>query len=138
MSIQTLHTVSAADNARIPPSPSIEPVGPREGGVVASRSSPERRPPPPPAPWRCRQVTTDLWFVPREALAPLGRLVPLPSLPGACVKHAAQGSALIADSLAGGRFAPLADALELRSARGTIWDAVGASRLISPAPSSSI
>ena len=73
----------------------------------------------------------------REALAPFGRLVPLPSLPGAWVKHAAQGSALLADALAGGRFAPLADALELRSARGTIWDAVGASRLRSPAPSSS-
>ena len=38
--------------------------------------------------------------------------------PGAWVKHAAQGSALLADALAGGRFAPVANALELHSARG--------------------
>lgn len=60
----------------------------------------------------------------REALDAVGRLMPLPSLPDAWVKHAAQGSALIADALAGGQFAPVADSLELRSARGTIWDAL--------------
>ena len=47
-----------------------------------------------------------LW--PSEALARFGTLAPLPSLPGAWVKHAAQGSALLADALAGGQFAPLA------------------------------
>src|SRR6202044_2785387 len=39
-----------------------------------------------------------------EALARFGRVIPLPSLPGAWVKHAAQGSAIMADALAGGRF----------------------------------
>jgi len=59
-----------------------------------------------------------------EALARFGTLTPLPSLPGAWVKHAAQGSALLADALAGGEFAPVARALELHSARGSIWDVV--------------
>ena len=57
-----------------------------------------------------------------EALAPFGNLVRLPSLPGAWVKHAAQGSAILADALAGGRFAPVADSLRLRSASGSVWD----------------
>jgi predicted butyrate kinase (DUF1464 family) len=69
-------------------------------------------------------IRSDVAGLVDRALGPLGRLVPLPSLPGAWVKHAAQGSALLADALAGGRFAPLAEALELRSARGTIWDAM--------------
>jgi predicted butyrate kinase (DUF1464 family) len=72
----------------------------------------------------------------REALSSLGRLVLLSSLPGAWVKHAAQGSALIADALAGGRSTPLADALELRSARGTIWDSLRTTPLRTPGPSS--
>ena len=55
--------------------------------------------------------------------APFGQLLPLPSLPGAWVKHAAQGSALLADALAGGTFAAVAESLELRSATGSIWDA---------------
>ena len=41
-------------------------------------------------------------------LALFGRISPLPTLPGAWVKHAAQGSAILADALAGGRFAPVA------------------------------
>ena len=57
-----------------------------------------------------------------DALARFGRVSPLPTLPGAWVKHAAQGSALLADALAGGRFAPLADSLRLRSASGSVWD----------------
>ncbi len=57
-----------------------------------------------------------------EALARFGALTPLPSLPGAWVKHAAQGAALLADALAGGRSAPLADSLQLTSASGSIWD----------------
>jgi predicted butyrate kinase (DUF1464 family) len=59
-----------------------------------------------------------------EALARFGELRPLPSLPGAWVKHAAQGSALLADALAGGQFAPVAKALDLYSARGSIWESV--------------
>jgi len=43
-------------------------------------------------------------------------------LPGAWVKHAAQGSAILAGALAGGRFAPLADSLQLSSAAGSVWD----------------
>ena len=43
-------------------------------------------------------------------------------LTGAWVKHAAQGSAILADALAGGRFAPLADSLQLSSAAGSVWD----------------
>lgn len=43
-------------------------------------------------------------------------------LPGAWVKHAAQGAALIAEGLCGGTFAPLVDALKLRAARGTALD----------------
>jgi predicted butyrate kinase (DUF1464 family) len=57
-----------------------------------------------------------------DALSGLGRLPPLPSLPGARVKHAAQGSALLADGLAGGANADLVEALELREASGTVWD----------------
>lgn len=51
-----------------------------------------------------------------------GRVAPLPSLPGAWVKHAAQGSALLADGLAGGRHADLVEAMALRSASGTALD----------------
>jgi predicted butyrate kinase (DUF1464 family) len=60
-----------------------------------------------------------------EALARFGRPIPLPTLPGAWVKHAAQGSAILADALAGGRFAPVADSLHVRSATGSVWDVLG-------------
>lgn len=43
-------------------------------------------------------------------------------LPGAWVKHAAQGAALIAEGLCGGVFAPLIDNLKLREASGTVLD----------------
>ncbi len=43
-------------------------------------------------------------------------------LPSAWVKHAAQGAAIIADGLAGGRFASLVDHLKLREASGTVLD----------------
>ena len=49
-------------------------------------------------------------------------IVPLANLPGAWVKHAAQGSALLADGLAGGDNADLVEALALRRASGTILD----------------
>ncbi|MBX6314497.1 MAG: DUF1464 family protein [Isosphaeraceae bacterium] len=55
-------------------------------------------------------------------LAGLGAVAPLPALPGAWVKHAAQGSALLADGLAGGRNADLVESLRLREASGTVWD----------------
>jgi predicted butyrate kinase (DUF1464 family) len=58
-----------------------------------------------------------------EALGRFGRLVRLPSLAGAWVKHSAQGSALLADGLAGGSFSALVRSLELEKARGSIWDA---------------
>jgi predicted butyrate kinase (DUF1464 family) len=46
----------------------------------------------------------------------------LESLPGAWVKHAAQGAALIADGLAGGANANLVQQLRLRDASGTVLD----------------
>ena len=60
------------------------------------------------------------------ALAPFARsdrdVVALPSLDGAWVKEAAQGAALIADGLCGGRFRPVVDGLRLREACGTVLD----------------
>lgn len=55
-------------------------------------------------------------------LARFGTVTRMPSLPGAWVKHAAQGAALLADALAGGSWAPLVDALQLRNAAGTVLD----------------
>jgi predicted butyrate kinase (DUF1464 family) len=57
-----------------------------------------------------------------EAIIRFGRVIDLPNLLGASVKHAAQGSAILADALAGGRFATLADSLKLTSAAGSVWD----------------
>ena len=61
-----------------------------------------------------------------ETLAPFARseyeVIALPSLPGAKVKEAAQGAAIIADGLVGGSFAPLVEALKLRAASGTVLD----------------
>lgn len=47
------------------------------------------------------------------ALDGLATIVELPHLPGSRVKHAAEGAALIADGLAGGRHADLVESLEL-------------------------
>jgi len=60
------------------------------------------------------RVETDL-----VRLAPVFRLE---SLPGAWVKHAAQGAALLADGLAGGVWAPLVEQMQLRGASGTVLD----------------
>jgi predicted butyrate kinase (DUF1464 family) len=57
-----------------------------------------------------------------EAMARFGTVSPLPTLPGAWVKHAAQGSAILADALAGGRFAPVAQSLRLADASGCVWE----------------
>ena len=57
-----------------------------------------------------------------EALSRFGSVAPLPSLPGAWVKHAAQGAALLADGLAGGRNADLVASFALLRSSGTVWD----------------
>jgi predicted butyrate kinase (DUF1464 family) len=57
-----------------------------------------------------------------RGLSGFGRVSPLPSLPGARVKHAAQGAALLADGLAGGSNADLVDRLRLREASGSVLD----------------
>jgi predicted butyrate kinase (DUF1464 family) len=57
-----------------------------------------------------------------EALEGLVTLRVLPMLAGAWVKHAAQGAALLADVLSGGRHADLVESLDLRNASGTVWD----------------
>jgi predicted butyrate kinase (DUF1464 family) len=64
----------------------------------------------------------DIAPIATAALGRFGTLRPLPCLPGAWVKHAAQGAALLADGLAGGQNANLVDALELRGASGSLWD----------------
>jgi predicted butyrate kinase (DUF1464 family) len=62
-------------------------------------------------PWVADRLTVELGSVSR-----------LGPLPGARVKEAAQGAALIADGLAGGKNAPLVDGLRLRAAAGTALD----------------
>lgn len=57
-----------------------------------------------------------------ETLRRFGEVVPLEGLPGAWVKQAAQGSALLADGLAGGRNSDLVASLRLREASGTAID----------------
>lgn len=64
----------------------------------------------------------DVVAIATGVLARRGRLTPLPSLPDAWVKHAAQGSALLADGLAGGSNADLVTALRLHEAAGTVFD----------------
>ncbi len=59
-----------------------------------------------------------------RALAPLrpDRPVRLVGTLGARVKEAAQGAALLADGLSGGRWAPIVESLRLREASGTVLD----------------
>lgn len=59
-----------------------------------------------------------------DSLTRFGHVVRLPSLAGAWVKHAAQGAALLADGLSGGRHADLVESLQLRGASGTVWDLI--------------
>jgi predicted butyrate kinase (DUF1464 family) len=59
----------------------------------------------------------------REALTrALTRLAPVHVLQAGAVKEAARGAALIADGLAGGRYAGLVDAMRLRESHGTALD----------------
>jgi predicted butyrate kinase (DUF1464 family) len=57
-----------------------------------------------------------------KAAKRFGHVIHLPDLPGAWVKHAAQGSAILADALCGGRFAPVAESLQLAAATGSVWE----------------
>jgi predicted butyrate kinase (DUF1464 family) len=52
----------------------------------------------------------------------LGKVHSLANLPGAWVKHAAQGAALLADGLAGGIYQPIVQSLSLETAGGTVLD----------------
>lgn len=61
-----------------------------------------------------QQIERDL-----EQFAPVS---PLRELPGATLKHAAQGAAIIADGLAGGRFRELVAHLKIERASGSILD----------------
>jgi predicted butyrate kinase (DUF1464 family) len=60
----------------------------------------------------------------RELADRLGRFAPLRWIEGFArtAKEAAQGAALIADGLAGGEFAELVEAMELKGATGTVLD----------------
>jgi predicted butyrate kinase (DUF1464 family) len=66
----------------------------------------------------------DVAALARAALVRSGEIVALPSLPNTSAKHAAQGSAILADGLAGGSFGAVVQSLEIRQASGSIWDAV--------------
>jgi predicted butyrate kinase (DUF1464 family) len=57
-----------------------------------------------------------------EALDGLGEAVSLANLPGSWVKHSAQGSALLADGLAGGSNEGIVESLAIHRASGTIFD----------------
>jgi predicted butyrate kinase (DUF1464 family) len=57
-----------------------------------------------------------------ETLGCFGTVRLLGNLPGAWVKHAAQGSALLADGLAGGRNIDLVESLRIREASGSVLD----------------
>jgi predicted butyrate kinase (DUF1464 family) len=58
----------------------------------------------------------------KEELRDLAPIVVLPGMPRAWVKRAAQGAAVIADGLTGGRWAPLVERMQLRQASGTALD----------------
>jgi predicted butyrate kinase (DUF1464 family) len=71
---------------------------------------------------RLTETQPDLCADVAADLTRFGEVVRPDGLSGAWVKAAAQGAALLADGLAGGRFAPLVDHLRLRDAAGTILD----------------
>jgi predicted butyrate kinase (DUF1464 family) len=71
-----------------------------------------------------RLLETESGFVADVArdLERLAEVRRLPGLPGAWVKHAAQGAAVIADGLAGGTYAGLVGRLQIVQAAGTVLD----------------
>ena len=85
---------------------------------------------------RLREVEPDVATAVTADLGMLATVRTLEGLPDAWVKHAAQGAAVVADGLAGGRFAPLVATLELRSAAGDIlsWLRHPGAQRIRPAP----
>jgi predicted butyrate kinase (DUF1464 family) len=71
---------------------------------------------------RLLEVSPDLGRAVLEDLVRFGSVRRLGALPGAWVKHAAQGAAVIADGLAGGRSTDVVRRLELHRAAGTVLD----------------
>ena len=73
---------------------------------------------------RLLETEPDLARQVSEDLSRQGTVSLLKPLAGAWVKHAAQGAALVADGLAGGRHAALVEHLALRQAAGTVLDRI--------------
>ncbi|MGF1578245.1 MAG: DUF1464 family protein [Gemmataceae bacterium] len=71
---------------------------------------------------RLLEVAPDLGTRVSEELAKFESVIRLPSLSEAWVKHAAQGAAVLADGLVGGKFQDLVEQLELTNATGTVLD----------------
>jgi predicted butyrate kinase (DUF1464 family) len=71
---------------------------------------------------RLLETEPDLAAELEQDLGRIARASRLESLPGAWVKHAAQGAALVADGLAGGKAAALVEQLALKQASGTVLD----------------
>lgn len=71
---------------------------------------------------RLLEIDPELVAQLEQALSARAAVVRLESLPGAWVKHAAQGAALLADGLAGGGAAPLVEQLGLKDSAGTVLD----------------
>lgn len=71
-----------------------------------------------------RMTETNPALVQRLAslLRRFGPVRPLESFPNVWVKHAAQGAAILADGLVGGRHASLVERLQIREAAGTVLD----------------
>jgi predicted butyrate kinase (DUF1464 family) len=71
---------------------------------------------------RLLETEADVTAEVERELRRFGAVARLPALPGAWVKHAAQGAALLADGLVGGGNADLVDRLAIRAASGTALD----------------
>jgi predicted butyrate kinase (DUF1464 family) len=71
---------------------------------------------------RLSELQPELIHAVERELATFATVERLAALPGAWVKHAAQGAALLADGLVGGAARTLVDRLRLREARGSVID----------------